>query len=132
MSAAGNCLLLIDDDSDIHHAVRLILEPRGYLVECRSTGNDGLDAIGKISPDIILLDIMLSSPTEGLKLANKLKNDPNTREIPIIVLSAIGLAAAEDLARDANLNFIDSERFLDKPLIAPDLIAAVNQACGRE
>ena len=60
-------ILLIDDDPDIHLAVEMMLVPLGYELTCYSTGAAGLEALRREPPDLLLLDIMLTQPTEGLQ-----------------------------------------------------------------
>lgn len=90
MSGAGEHILLIDDDPDMRYAIRLILEPRGYRVDCQPTGLAGLESTRRQPPDVILLSIMLASPCEGPELAATLKEDAQLMQIPIIMISAIG------------------------------------------
>ncbi len=125
MKVAGKHILLIDDDPDMHHAIRLILEPMGYSVECQATGIAGIEAIRRQPPDVILLDIMLASPSEGLALAATLKDDARLAQIPIIMISSIGRQVGADLAQQAGVDSVRADRFLEKPLEAQTLVAAV-------
>ena len=127
MSGAGKKILLIDDDLDMHHAVRLILEPQGFQINCQVTGAAGLESVRQDVPNLILLDIMLASPSEGLELAAMLKNDPQLMNIPIIMISSISKLVGADLARQAGVDFVSAERFIEKPLEARTLLAAVQE-----
>lgn len=125
VNATGAKVLLIDDDPDMHHAIRLILEPSGYQVDCQATAAAGLEAIRRGPPDVILLDIMLASPSEGLELAARLKDDEQFGQIPIIILSSIGRQIGADLARQTGVDTVRLDRFLEKPLDAKLLLSAV-------
>jgi CheY-like chemotaxis protein len=127
VSGAGTNVLLIDDDPDMHHAVKLILEPLGYQVACYATGPAGLEAIRREPPHVILLDIMLSSPSEGLEVAATLKGDDRFKRIPIIMISAIGQQFGPGLAEQAAVNGVKGDRFLEKPLDARALLRAVRE-----
>ena len=84
-------VLLADDEEDIKTIVRFYLESRGYEV---LTAYDGLDAITQTQsgkPDIILLDVMMPVMS-GFEVARRLKADPGTAHIPIIMLSAASQA----------------------------------------
>ena len=80
----GKHILIIDDDQDVHEALKLILQPAGYRLTSRSTGPEGMEAVRADPPDLILLDIMLSSPSEGFHLAYELKRDDELARIPML------------------------------------------------
>jgi CheY-like chemotaxis protein len=123
-------ILLIDDDADIHEAVRMILEPSGYKIECALTGPAGLEAARGHKPDLILLDIMLDSPSEGFHLAYELKKDDVLKTIPIIIISSIGKTMGMDYAKELGSDYVPVNMFLDKPFDAGTLRGAVQKALG--
>ncbi|MBI4717973.1 MAG: response regulator [Planctomycetes bacterium] len=127
----GEHILVIDDDPDMREALRLILEPAGYRLSACATGPEGLSAIRKEPPDLLLLDVMLASPSEGFHLAYELKNDEVLQRIPIIMISAIGQRMGMDFARELGSDYLPVERFLDKPLKADVVLTAVRQTLAR-
>lgn len=127
MSAAGKHILLIDDDPDVQKAVRLMLEPEGYRLTCCPTAQTGLEAIRRDRPDLLLLDIMLTSPSEGFHLAYEIRQDDVLRAIPIIMISSIGQRMGMDYARELGTDYMPAELFLEKPLDAATLRAAVRK-----
>jgi len=124
---AGERILVIDDDPDVREALRLMLEPGGYRLTCCSTGPEGMESIATDPPDLILLDIMLSSPSEGFHLAYKLRKDDATSRIPIVMISAIGQTMGMDYAKELGSEYVPAEKFLDKPLKADTVLAAVQE-----
>ncbi|MHB0868788.1 MAG: response regulator transcription factor [Chloroflexota bacterium] len=80
--------LLIDDEPAIHALVRLTMEGVGWRVLTAGNGADGLVIARAEHPDIILLDIVLPD-LSGLEVCRQLKSEPDTRPIPIIVLTAM-------------------------------------------
>jgi CheY-like chemotaxis protein len=127
VSGAEKRILLIDDDPDMHHAVRLMLEPAGYVLSCELTGAAGLEAIRRHPPDLILLDIMLAWPSEGFELAAALRDDLRLSRIPLIMISAMGEPLGTDVTRPAGESRIRANRFLEKPFKAQTLLAAVRE-----
>ncbi len=125
MNPSSSRIVLIDDDPDMHHAVRLMLEPMGYQVDCFLTGASGLEAIRREPPGLILLDIMLASPTEGIELAATLRRDPQLAPIPIVMISSVDPDVARDLARQGGVDDLPADRFLEKPLTPATLLSAV-------
>jgi CheY-like chemotaxis protein len=81
-------ILVVDDDPDIVATSRIILESNGYEVQTASSGKEAMDLLARCKPDLMLLDVMMASDTEGFDLAFKLKEDPEFRDLPIIMLTA--------------------------------------------
>ena len=125
MSDEGKRIVLIEDDPDMHAAIRMILEPQGFCITCCSTGPEGLEAVRQERPDLILLDIMLSSPSEGFHLSYEMKQDEALAKIPIIMISAIGETMGMDFAKELGSEYVQAEVFLEKPLDAAKLREAV-------
>ncbi|MCJ7829853.1 MAG: TRAP transporter large permease subunit, partial [Desulfobacterales bacterium] len=62
-------ILVVDDDTDIRDAIRIILEKNGYQVRTGKNGREALEALKAKKPDLMILDIMMSTDTEGFDLA---------------------------------------------------------------
>lgn len=118
-------ILLIDDDPCTHDAVKMVLEPQGFDVRCFLTGPAGLAAMRERKPNLVLLDVMLATPSEGFHLAYEMKRDESLQEIPIIILSAIGQTMGLSFAKDIGTDYLPVERFLEKPFEAKTLRDAV-------
>ena len=127
MSSEGKHVLLIDDDPDMHEAIKLILEPEGYSVTCCLTGPEGLEALRKTKPALLLLDIMLASPSEGFHLAYEMKQDDALKDIPVIMISAIGETMGIDYSKEIGSDYVPADMFIEKPLEAHKLREAVSQ-----
>ena len=83
-------VLIVDDDPEIRSVVRMILESRGMRVEEAPTGEDALDRLRgeEAKPDLVLLDVMMPGMT-GWEVLKELKDDPELRSIPVVMLSAL-------------------------------------------
>jgi CheY-like chemotaxis protein len=127
----GEHIVIIDDDPDVREALTLMLEPAGYRLTCCSTGPDGMNAIRHEPPNLILLDIMLASPSEGFHLAYELKKDEALKDIPIVMISAIGQTMGMDYAKELGSDYVPAEKFLDKPLKAEVVLSAVREALSQ-
>ena len=82
-------ILVVDDEEDILELVRFNLEREGYRVTCTPSGENAIQTATQKLPDLIVLDLMLPG-VDGLEVAKFLKNEPKTREIPIVMLTAKG------------------------------------------
>jgi len=127
MTGEGKRILLIDDDPDMHDAIKMILEPLGYSVAGCFTAPEGLETLRADPPHLLLLDIMLSSPSEGFHVSAEMKQDPGLKDIPIIMISAIGHTMGMEYAREMGTEDIQADLFLEKPLEAAKLREAVAQ-----
>ena len=96
-------ILVVDDTKDILQVVSRRLQSWGYEALTAETGEDGLRVAQEQLPDLVLLDIMMPK-MKGRDVCAKLKADPKTKHIPVIFLTALGLAdhvkAGMDLGAD--------------------------------
>lgn len=112
-------ILVVDDDEDILDALTMVLEDEGYQVETAFKGEKVYSLIDKIKPDVILLDILMSGH-DGREICRKIKKNPATRNIPIIMVSAHPSAAD-----GAKVNGADD--FLPKPFEISELISKIKK-----
>jgi len=89
-------ILIIDDDKDLVNSIEIILQTKNYQVRSAFDGKDGYGKIEKKIPDLILLDVMMATDTEGFDLAYKLKENPKYRDIPIIMITSFTQKMAEE------------------------------------
>jgi two-component system phosphate regulon response regulator PhoB len=82
-------ILVVDDEEDLLELVRYNLTKEGYDVACVVSGEEALKAARKLPPDLIVLDLMLPA-VDGLEVCRRLKADPKTRDILIVMLTAKG------------------------------------------
>ena len=120
-------ILIIDDDPDMVLAAQMTLEAAGHEISSAANGTEGLAKIKEINPDLIILDVMMDSTTEGFQVSLKLRSqDPDSeykafRETPIIMLTAIHTTTP--LRFGPEDDYLPVDVFLDKPL-DPDLLLA--------
>lgn len=93
---SGKNILVIEDDRDLVKAISIILESRNYKVKSAFNGKEGFAQIEREIPDLILLDIMMATDTDGFDLAFKLKNNPKYQDIPIVMMTSFLKKVAEE------------------------------------
>lgn len=81
-------LLVVEDDPDVGEALSLLLEDDGHDVELVRTGAEALAACRTRRPDVALVDVSLPGGMDGLELTRALGEDPRTREVPVLLVSA--------------------------------------------
>ena len=129
-------ILIIDDDPDMVLAARLCLEGAGHTVTQAGSGPEGLEKIRQEAPDLIILDVMMDTTTEGFQLALKLRSpDPNSeyapyRDIPIVMLTAIHTTSPVRVGPDED--YLPVDAFIDKPIEPDDLVQCVAELLEAE
>jgi CheY-like chemotaxis protein len=125
-------VLIVDDDPDITEAMRVVLEHRGYRVDSASDGVKAMERIKAGRPDLIILDVMMTTPQEGFTLSRALKQDPATQAIPILMLTAVKDKTGIDFKPEAgDQTWLPVEEFLDKP-VRPDVLIQKVEALLRK
>lgn len=112
-------ILIVDDDEGILDAISLILEDEGYIIQVISDGNQTFKKVKKFKPDIILLDVLLSG-SDGRVICKQLKDNPETQNIPIIMISAHPSAKQ-------TIKQYRADAFLSKPFGAEELLAIIEK-----
>jgi CheY-like chemotaxis protein len=117
-------VLVVDDLEEQRDIYSSLLRHHGYRVVEAAGGDEGVLRARAGRPDIILLDIMMGG-TDGWAVTDRLKEDPSTAGIPIIVLTVLG--SPEDEAR-ALREGVDN--YLVKPCLPADILAEVRRLIG--
>jgi threonine synthase len=94
-------VLVVDDDVHLQEMIAQLLEERPYVLRSAMDGMEALERIGEERPDAILLDLMMPR-LDGFGVLAELRQDPLTSDIPVIILTAKTLTAAETAVLQAN------------------------------
>ena len=118
-------ILVVDDEEDILELVKYNLEREGYLVDCVGTGEEAIERAAAIRPDGILLDLMLPG-VDGIEVCRELRKNPDTRTIPIIMMTAKGEEA--DVVSGLE---VGADDYVPKPFSTKVLIARLRALLRR-
>ena len=119
-------ILVVDDEEDIIELVRFNLSKDGYRIDSSLTGEDALKKVRSDSFDLIILDLMLPG-IDGLDVTRKLRDNPKTRSVPIVMLTAKG--EEPDIVAGLELGADD---YITKPFSPRILIARVRAVLRRK
>ncbi len=119
------CILVVEDEKDILELVRFNLAREGYAITGVITGEEALRAVHRQRPDLIILDLMLPG-VDGLEVCKTLKNTPETRDVPIMMLTANG--EESDIVLGLGLGADD---YVTKPFSPKVLMARVKALLAR-
>jgi two-component system alkaline phosphatase synthesis response regulator PhoP len=127
-------ILIVDDDQDQVNSLSHVLKSNGYETVAAYSGNEGLKKLVAEKPDLIILDIMMDTDTEGFEIADMIRSNRPTskykefKDIPIIMLTAINQVTNSRFALDMEESYLPGvEDFLTKPVNFDELIKAVQK-----
>lgn len=129
-------VLMIDDDPDIVLATRILLEAEGYDFYVARSSAEGLEKIKEVTPDLIILDVMMETATEGFQLSLKLRDRSANaeyaayRHIPILMLTAVHTTIPLRFGPDED--YLPVDAFLDKSADPDELLTRVKGLLGNK
>jgi DNA-binding response OmpR family regulator len=118
-------VVVIEDEPDIREVIEHNLTREGYKVRSTRDGEDGLGLVRKEAPDLVLLDLMLPG-LDGIEVCRRLKADPLTRAIPVVMVTAKG--EESDVVLGLGMGADD---YVAKPFSPKELIARVKAVLRR-
>ncbi len=122
MHTASGYLLIAEDDPDIRKLLYTTLTFKGYRVVAAHNGREGLEFIQKERPLIVITDIMMPQ-LDGFGLVHRLRIDPQTRDIPVVFITATYVSRAD---QEFALN-IGATRFIQKPVDLEKFLATIEE-----
>ncbi len=114
-------ILIIDDDIDLVEVMRITLESAGFEVVDAQEGSKGLEKVTNEHPDLVILDVMMGTQDEGFHVAYQLRSNPQTADIPVLMITAVGQETGFVFDKDKDLDYLPVQEFIAKP-IDPDLL----------
>jgi CheY-like chemotaxis protein len=117
-------ILVVDDDPDLVETVAMMLESKGCEVGMAYDGIEGEESIKQRRPDLVILDIMMPRK-DGYVMCAELKSKPETRDIPIILLTAVGEAVPSTRYSHADGMATEADEYIPKPIDTESLWQAV-------
>ncbi|HEX9779761.1 MAG TPA: response regulator transcription factor [bacterium] len=118
-------ILVVDDEQSIAETVKYNLEKAGFRVSTAADGPAGVEACRRDPPDLLVLDLMLPG-MDGFDVCRLLKQEPKTRQVPILVLSV----KSEDTDKVVGLE-LGADDYLTKPFSPRELVARVKAILRR-
>ncbi len=125
-------ILIVDDDLDLVASLAQVLKGNGYEVASAHNGADGLKALLKERPDLVILDVMMETDTAGFEAADVIRSRRPTsryrdfRDVPIVILTAINQVTNSRFSLDPKESFLPgTNEFLTKPVDLDELLAKV-------
>jgi two-component system phosphate regulon response regulator PhoB len=126
-------VLVVDDDVDIRKVVSKLVEKSGYITIEANNGVEGMGKVRKDKPDLIILDILMPKES-GIRMYRELKTDEPSKDIPVIVLSAIApksfFRSQKVLDEFSGQSVPEPEAYIEKPEEPEELIELMKKILG--
>ncbi len=122
-------ILMIDDDPDIIEALRILLESAGHEFYAAQSAAEGLEQLREVNPDLIILDVMMDTATDGFQLSIRLRgpgHDPEYaayRDVPILMLTSVHTTTPLRFAPDED--YLPVDAFLEKSADPDEVLSKV-------
>jgi len=116
-------ILVVDDDPDITFAISLFLKKEKYEVQVAASRAEGMKALEAFTPDLMILDVMMDQPDDGIAMAQDLRRAGAT--LPILMLTSVGKVTGMHYDRDNDLVPVDA--FFEKPVRPEDLLKKITE-----
>ncbi len=126
MSAAKRTVVCIEDESEMIDLIRLILGRRGFELTGATGGAEGLEAVRRIKPDLVLLDLMMPG-MDGWEVYQQMKADEDLKHIPVIIVTA----KAQSIDKVLGLHIAKVDDYITKPFGPQELIQSIEKVLGK-
>jgi len=121
-------VLVVDDDPDFVKVTSKVLEKAGYDVVSAANGAKALKAMRQDTPDVVLLDIMMSYILDGLDVSREMAEDPALKDIPVIMVTSLtGVQGSGMFPTD---EYVPVDEWLSKPVDPDRLVTRMGEALG--
>lgn len=126
-------IVIIDDDPDIRDTLQIVLEAEQYVVATAADRTEGMEKIKSQKPDLIILDVMMSSWQDGFEMSRELKEDPQCKDIAILLLTGVKRRTGIDFKSTAgDPTWCPVDGFLEKPVEPSVLLAEVEKILSKK
>jgi DNA-binding response OmpR family regulator len=122
MSEIKKKVVCVEDEPEIIDLIRLILGRKGFDLTGATGGLEGLEAIRRVKPDLVLLDLMMPD-MDGWEVYQQMKADPDLKNIPVIVVTA----KAQSIDKILGLHIAKVDDYVTKPFGPQELLQSVER-----
>ena len=123
-------ILVVDDDRDFIKITSMILQANNYEVVTAANGEQGLKAMRREKPDLVILDVMMSYVLDGIDVRRTMAQDPELKDIPVIMATSLTAAKAQGaLPTD---EYVPASEWIHKPIDPDKLLYQVKIVLGNQ
>ncbi len=120
-------VLIMDDDPDFTEAVTNVLDAKGYDVDSAPNGKIGLAKAKEQKPDIVLLDVMMTTKSEGFDVAREIHKDEKLKDVPVIIISGVRKEMNLAFGFEPEETWLPVKGVLEKPVKPEVLLKTIEE-----
>lgn len=124
---AATKVVYIEDKPEMIDLIKLILSKKGYEVTGAMGGREGLEAVERLQPDVVLLDLMMPD-MDGWEVYRAMKASPKMEHIPVIILTA----RAQSIDKVLGLHIAKVDDYITKPFGPTELVASIEKVLKKD
>lgn len=124
-------ILVVDDDVSIIESSTILLESKGYGVVAATNGAEGLKKARSEKPDLMLLDVMMAHDRDGFEVVQQLKQEAETRHIPIVLITGITKSKNLPFTFEPDEDWLPVNAVLNKPVPPELLLKTIAETLGQ-
>lgn len=123
-------ILIVDDDPDFAESNKQLLEANGYEVLYAPDGTRGLEMAKKEKPDLMILDVMMATNTEGFEVSRKIPETPELRKMPILLVTGIRREMNLPFGFEPDETWLPVSSVFEKPIDPEKLLGEIKKRIG--
>jgi len=123
-------ILLVDDDASFVESNRDLLDAYGYAVFTASNGTEALAVAQEVRPDVMVLDVMMRTDTEGLDVARRVREMPELANLRVVLVTGVTRALQLPHDLDPDERWLPVDRVLEKPVDPGRLLSEIERVLG--
>ena len=124
------CILIVDDDDEYVESNKELLEASGYEVLTAHNGKDGLDLAKKEKPDLMILDVMMATNTEGFEVARKIPRSPELKNMQILLVTGVRQEMDLPFKVEPDDTWLPVDKVFEKPIEPQKLLDEIKKRIG--
>ncbi len=125
-------IVIVDDDPTFVEIATASLKTVPYRVEAAYNKEDGMKKIRKNKPDLVILDVMMEEWDDGFKMCRELKDDPELKQIPVLMLTAVTKETGLKFSPLTDGEYLPAQDLMNKPIKPADLLKRVRDLLNKD
>ena len=120
-------ILIVDDDADFVESNKELLESEGYQVITATNGTEGLEKAVAEQPDLMILDVMMATETEGFEVSRKIPQKPQFKKMKVLLVTGVRTALKLPFGFEPDDTWLPVDSVLEKPIAPEKLLAEIKK-----